>query len=116
MEVIVSRLAHPVTVESLRRLVDAAYENDLDLAHLLLRIDMPEMVGDMSRGEYAAELLEHTTNLRSLETGDGVYLDALREDNRHVPVDRLREGALDTLQVAVAALLEAGATALNRSL
>lgn len=56
MEDIVTRLAQPVTASHLRSLVDAAHDNEMDLAHLLLRVEMPPVVGDMSLGQYAAEL------------------------------------------------------------
>lgn len=54
----VSRLQHPVEPSSLDCLVRAARANEMDLCHLLLRVEMPPEVGDMTLAEYVRDLEE----------------------------------------------------------
>lgn len=114
MEDIVGTLTKPVSAADLCALVRAGHDNDMDLAHLLLHVEMPPVVGDYSLGEYAREVCETYETLEALRAGDATAVDALREDHRHVPRERLVDGEVERLTILLDDLLELGAAVLSQ--
>jgi hypothetical protein len=109
------KLDTPITAAALDALVKAARENEMDLAQLMLQVEMPPVVAGQDLGHYATELAEVAAELNELEhlgTDAKVYQDAIQE-HPSARGERLLVHLLDEAHSSYCRMIQDGVRALN---